>query len=359
MPIAIVEPGVITADLKAAARAQKLFYPPDPGEHERLQHRRKHCDERRRSALFEVRRHAQLRDRSRSRAGKRRSSANRRARAQKQNRFRFDRPVRRLGRNARRRHRNHAAIAAAAAGARDLVGRIRENVAKRRRRFRKFLPKDFCRRRSKSPTASRWKRRAKIWARRLCRPATRICWSILTDRKRACGARRTRFANCSRRKNRTRSRWRPAKKNCEKLWALRRQFSNSLRATGLTKLNQDVVVPRSRIVDLVEFAEKLQREITDFRSPVSVMPVTATFTSTSWPTDYNRDAAVREKVERALDELFAQVLAWGGVITGEHGIGLAKKRWWPEATSEIVRELHRKLKASARSGRNFESGKIC
>src|SRR5246500_1722214 len=29
--------------------------------------------------------------------------------------------------------------------------------------------------------------------------------------------------------------------DCEKLWALRRQFSNSLRATGLTKLNEDVV----------------------------------------------------------------------------------------------------------------------
>src|SRR5947207_10865097 len=28
--IAIVEPGLITADLKAAAKAQKLFYPPDP-----------------------------------------------------------------------------------------------------------------------------------------------------------------------------------------------------------------------------------------------------------------------------------------------------------------------------------------
>src|SRR5437870_8632614 len=40
--------------------------------------------------------------------------------------------------------------------------------------------------------------------------------------------------------------------DCEKLWELRRQFSNSLRATGLTKLNQDVVVPRSHIVDLVE-----------------------------------------------------------------------------------------------------------
>ena len=46
--------------------------------------------------------------------------------------------------------------------------------------------------------------------------------------------------------------------DCEKLWALRREFSNSLRATGLTKLNQDVVVPRSHLVDLIEFAGTLQ-----------------------------------------------------------------------------------------------------
>jgi len=59
---------------------------------------------------------------------------------------------------------------------------------------------------------------------------------------------------------------------------------------------------------------------------------------------YNRDPAVREKVEQALDDLFAQVLAWGGVITGEHGIGLAKKRWWPQASSETVRNLHHQLK---------------
>src|SRR5213596_252837 len=129
----------------------------------------------------------------------------------------------------------------------------------------------------------------------------------------------------------------------EKLWALRRQFSNSLRATGLTKLNQDVVVPRSRLVDLMEFAESLQAKhgfpiacfghAGDGNIHVNIMAER-----------YNRDAVVRDKVERALDDLFAQVLAWGGVITGEHGIGLAKKRWWPEATSEVSRELHRKLK---------------
>src|SRR5438552_3135152 len=131
--------------------------------------------------------------------------------------------------------------------------------------------------------------------------------------------------------------------DCEKLWALRRQFSNSLRATGLTKLNQDVVVPRSRLVDLMEFAESLQAKhgfpiacfghAGDGNIHVNIMA-----------DRYNRDPAVRDKVQRALDDLFAQVLAWGGVITGEHGIGLAKKRWWPEATSAVVREVHHRLK---------------
>jgi glycolate oxidase len=128
----------------------------------------------------------------------------------------------------------------------------------------------------------------------------------------------------------------------EKLWALRREFSNSLRATGLTKLNQDIVVPRSRLVDLVEFAGQLQARhgfpvatfghAGDGNIHVNIMAA------------HYDDIEVRSKVEQALDELFAQILAWGGVITGEHGIGLAKKRWWPEATSDVARDLHARLK---------------
>ena len=130
--------------------------------------------------------------------------------------------------------------------------------------------------------------------------------------------------------------------DCEKLWALRRGFSNSLRATGLTKLNQDVVVPRSHIVDLVEFAEKLQTKhgfpiacfghAGDGNIHVNIMAK-----------EY-ADPIVQKKVDAALDELFVQVLEWGGVITGEHGIGLAKKRWWPEATSDVSRSVHASLK---------------
>ena len=45
-----------------------------------------------------------------------------------------------------------------------------------------------------------------------------------------------------------------------------------------------------------------------------------------------------------MDELFRQVLAWEGAISGEHGIGLAKKTWWPLAVSSEVLELHRAVK---------------
>lgn len=59
--------------------------------------------------------------------------------------------------------------------------------------------------------------------------------------------------------------------------------------------------------------------------------------------DFTQPGAKRRS-EHALDELFCQVLAWGGSITGEHGIGLAKKRWWPLAVSKEARQLHRTIK---------------
>src|SRR6266513_655734 len=145
--------------------------------------------------------------------------------------------------------------------------------------------------------------------------------------------------------------------DCEKLWALRRQFSNSLRATGLTKLNEDIVVPRSRLVDLIAFAEALSARsgfpiacfghAGDGNIHVNIMA-----------DRYNREAGVRDKVQETLDQLFRQVLAWGGVITGEHGVGLAKKRWWPEASSEVARGLHQTFKRALDPNNILNPGKF-
>ena len=132
---------------------------------------------------------------------------------------------------------------------------------------------------------------------------------------------------------------------CEELWNLRRAFSQSLKATGLTKLNEDIAVPRGRLTDLALFAERLRKKYGypiacfghagDGNIHVNIMAA-----------NYHTDKKVAKKVGAALDELFAQVLAWGGVITGEHGIGLAKQRWWNQATTPVSREVHAALKTA-------------
>ncbi len=128
---------------------------------------------------------------------------------------------------------------------------------------------------------------------------------------------------------------------CEGIWQIRREFSYALRDTGLTKLNEDVVVPRGKLEALFKFAATLQTKhglqlacfghAGDGNIHTNVM------------VDYTRPGA-KARSEQCLDELFRWVIASGGSITGEHGIGLAKKRWWPQAVSEESRELHRVVK---------------
>ena len=59
-----------------------------------------------------------------------------------------------------------------------------------------------------------------------------------------------------------------------------------------------------------------------------------------------RAPGAKQRAEACLDELFRWVIAAGGAITGEHGIGLAKKRWWPQAVSPEANRLHRTIKAA-------------
>ena len=128
---------------------------------------------------------------------------------------------------------------------------------------------------------------------------------------------------------------------CEVVWQIRREFSYALRDTGLTKLNQDIVVPRGKLEELFKFAATLQKKhglqlacfghAGDGNIHTNVM------------VDYTRPGA-EARAEKCLDELFRWVLASGGAITGEHGIGLAKKRWWPLAVSPEADALHRTIK---------------
>jgi glycolate oxidase len=128
---------------------------------------------------------------------------------------------------------------------------------------------------------------------------------------------------------------------CEEVWQIRREFSYALRDTGLTKLNEDVVVPRGRLEDLFAFAARLQKKhglaVACFGHAGDGNIHTNVMVDLTQP-------GAKARSRAALDELFRQVLRWGGAITGEHGIGLAKQPWWPLAVAKPARELHRVIK---------------
>lgn len=144
--------------------------------------------------------------------------------------------------------------------------------------------------------------------------------------------------------------------SCEELWYLRRAFSMSLKATGLRKLNEDIVVPRGRLVDLVAFAARLQKSsgfpiacfghAGDGNIHVNIMVG-----------DYDRPD-IRARADETLDVLFSQILAWDGAITGEHGVGIAKLPWWTSALSPENRDLHQTIKSALDPSRRLNPGKF-
>ena len=142
---------------------------------------------------------------------------------------------------------------------------------------------------------------------------------------------------------------------CERFWRLRREFSYSLRDTGLTKLNEDVVVPRGSLEALFRLGASLQKKhgiqvacfghAGDGNIHVNLM------LDESVP-------AQRAASDRALDELFQGIVALGGSITGEHGVGLAKQPWWSLAVSPESDALHRRVKTALDPARILNPGKF-
>ncbi|RLB81467.1 MAG: glycolate oxidase subunit GlcD [Deltaproteobacteria bacterium] len=105
------------------------------------------------------------------------------------------------------------------------------------------------------------------------------------------------------------------------LWRARQAISPALFRFGPDKINEDIVVPRSRIPDMVEWIDALRR-----RTGLTIV----TFGHAG---DGNihfnimldrRDQEALEKAESAVEELFAQTIALGGTISGEHGVGITK-----------------------------------
>ncbi|MCK9418954.1 MAG: FAD-binding protein [Nitrospirae bacterium] len=122
----------------------------------------------------------------------------------------------------------------------------------------------------------------------------------------------------------------------EQLWKARRAISPALYTIKPKKLNEDIVVPRSRIAESLQgiaaIAERYGLLIVNFGHAGDG----------NIHTNILFDEADLPKAEAAVKEIFAATLRLGGSITGEHGVGLSKAAYLPmELGSEAIAAMKR------------------
>jgi glycolate oxidase len=127
----------------------------------------------------------------------------------------------------------------------------------------------------------------------------------------------------------------------EALWRVRRELSPALRTIAPLKLNHDVVVPKGRVPELFDLIHDLRQ-----RSGLRI-PSFGHAGDGNIHVNVMADPADADQVRRAHEveqALFRRVIALGGVISGEHGIGFTKIPFVGLQLSPIEIALMRRIK---------------
>ena len=124
----------------------------------------------------------------------------------------------------------------------------------------------------------------------------------------------------------------------------RRSAFSALARLAPTTILEDATVPRSELAHMIRFvaevAKKYELKIGTFghMGDGNLHP--------TFLTDERNEAEIH-RVHEAFKEIFDEAIRLGGTITGEHGIGLAKKEFLPKfagaAQMRVMRELRKAL----------------
>jgi glycolate oxidase len=127
----------------------------------------------------------------------------------------------------------------------------------------------------------------------------------------------------------------------EQIWNVRRVISPVISKIAPKKINEDIVVPRDKISETISMIEDITAKYSlnivtfghagDGNLHVNIMI-----------DDKDEDEA--ERADKALYELFEKVVAFGGTLSGEHGVGITKSAFLRLELSKTEIELMKKIK---------------
>lgn len=125
----------------------------------------------------------------------------------------------------------------------------------------------------------------------------------------------------------------------ERFWRVRRDMSRALRRSAGFKLSEDVVVPRSRLAELIATCRVIAA-----RRGIR-MPAYGHAGDGNLHVNLLWDAPEQEPaVHEAIRELFEATVALGGTLSGEHGIGVLKAPYLPLEQPPQLIALQRRVK---------------
>ncbi len=125
----------------------------------------------------------------------------------------------------------------------------------------------------------------------------------------------------------------------ERLWGARRELSRTLRESANFKLSEDVVVPRSRMAELLHLCAQLAEERGIQMPTYGHAGDGNLHVNLLWD-----EESQRPEVDSAIRALFEAVVEMGGTLSGEHGIGALKAPYLElEQSAELI-ETQRRVK---------------
>lgn len=141
----------------------------------------------------------------------------------------------------------------------------------------------------------------------------------------------------------------------DSLWSVRRKCSGAMFALGDAKINEDIVVPLEAQAKFARFLKRLQKKwqlsmptfghAADGNFHVNIMY-------------YRSDADERRRAQGAVRDLMEKVVALGGTISGEHGIGLAKTPFMTVARNSAELAAMKAIKKALDPNNVLNPGKL-
>lgn len=141
------------------------------------------------------------------------------------------------------------------------------------------------------------------------------------------------------------------------IWSARGAFLEAIKASTTEMEECDVVVPRNHVDDFVKYTKEVEQKVGvrlsgfghagDGNLHVYVLR-----------DDLDAETYAR-KLSEAFDLLYAKAHELGGQVSGEHGIGFAKKEFLAESLGEVSMNLMRNIKHAFDPNGILNPGKVC